>query len=279
MTREFAVTVAGGTITAWQQGEGQHVLLLHGGPGVSDYTESLAAELEDGYSVTRYQQRGVPPSTTDGPFNVETHMADAIAVMDGAGIERAYLLGHSWGGHLAFHLAVAHQDRFLGLLPIDPLGAIGDGGLKEMGAIMEERVGAEQAARAEELDARAQSPDGSPDDAVEAFRIMWPGNFASPEKALPMPPTRVSLVCNKETFESIVEHFKAETLARGLGDVRLPTVFVLGADSPLRPRHNLATAALLPNATYHIENAGHVVWMELPGAVRRALDGLAAPAE
>ena len=277
MTREFAVTVPGGTITAWQQGEGPHVLLLHGGPGVSDYTESLAAELEDGYSVIRYQQRGVAPSTTEGPFNVETHMADAIAVMDGAGIEKAYLLGHSWGGHLAFHLAVAHQDRFLGLLPIDPLGAIGDGGLTEMGAIMEERVGAEQAARAEELDARAQSPEGSPDDAVEAFRIMWPGNFASPEKALPMPPTRVSLPCNNATFESIFEHFKAETLTRGLGDVRLPTVFVLGADSPLRPRHNLATAALLPNATYQIEDTGHVVWMERPGAVRRALDGLAAP--
>ena len=279
MTREFAVTVPGGTITAWQQDEGPHVLLLHGGPGVSDYTESLAAELEDGYTVTRYQQRGVAPSTTEGPFNVETHMADAIAVMDGAGIEKAYLLGHSWGGHLAFHLAVAHQDRFLGLLPIDPLGAIGDGGVEEMGTIMEERVGPEQAARAEELDARAQSPEGSPDDAVEAFRIMWPGNFASPEKALPMPPTRVSLPCNNETFESIFEHFEAETLTRGLGEVRLPTVFVLGADSPLQPRHNIATAALLPNATFQIEDTAHVVWMERPGAVRRALDGLAAPAE
>jgi len=279
MTREFAVTVPGGTITAWQQGEGPHVLLLHGGPGVSDYTESLAAELEDGYTVTRYQQRGVAPSTTEGPFNVETHMADAIAVMDGAGIEKAYLLGHSWGGHLAFHLAVAHQDRFLGLLPIDPLGAIGDGGVEEMGTIMEERVGPVQAARAEELDARAQSPEGSPDDAVEAFRIMWPGYFASPEEALPMPPFRVSLACNNETFESIFEHFEAETLIRGLGEVRLPTVFVLGADSPLQPRHNIATAALLPNATYQIEDTGHVVWMERPGAVRRALDGLAAPAE
>ena len=279
MTREFAVTVPGGTITAWQQGEGPHVLLLHGGPGVADYTESLAAELEDGYSVTRYQQRGVAPSTTEGPFNVETHMADAIAVMDGAGIEKAYLLGHSWGGHLAFHLAVAHQDRFLGLLPIDPLGAIGDGGVEEMGAIMEERVGPEQVARAEELDARAQSPEGSPDDAVEAFRIMWPGYFASPEKALPMPPFRVSLPCNNETFESIFEHFEAETLTRGLGEVRLPTVFVLGADSPLQPRHNIATAALLPNATYQIEDTGHVVWMERPGVVRSALDGLAAPAE
>lgn len=279
MTREFAVTVPGGTITAWQQGEGPHVLLLHGGPGVSDYTESLAAELEDGYTVTRYQQRGVAPSTTEGPFNVETHMADAIAVMDGAGIEKAYLLGHSWGGHLAFHLAVAHQDRFLGLLPIDPLGAIGDGGVEEMGTIMEERVGPEQAARAEELDARAQSPEGSPDDAVEAFRIMWPGYFASPEEALPMPPFRVSLACNNETFESIFEHFEAETLIRGLGEVRLPTVFVLGADSPLQPRHNIATAALLPNATYQIEDTGHLVWMDQPGAVRRALDGLAATAQ
>lgn len=279
MTREFAVTVPGGTIIAWQQGEGPHVLLLHGGPGVSDYTESLAAELEDAYTVTRYQQRGVAPSTTEGPFNVETHMADAIAVMDGGGIDKAYLLGHSWGGHLALHLAVAHQDRFLGLLPIDPLGAIGDGGLEEMGAIMEERVGPERAARAEELDARAQSPEGSPDDAMEAFRIMWPGNFASPEKVLPMPPTRVSLPCNNETFESIFEHFKAETLTRGLSEVRLPTVFVLGADSPLQPRHNISTAALLPNATYRIEDTGHVVWMERPGAVRRALDGLAAPTE
>ena len=279
MRREFAVIVPGGTITVWQQGEGPHVLLLHGGPGVSDYTEALAAELEDGYTVTRYQQRGVAPSTTEGPFDVETNMADAIAVMDGAGIDKGYLLGHSWGGHLAFHLAVAHQDRFAGLVPIDPLGAIGDGGVEEMGAIMAERVGPEQAARAEECDARAMSPEGSPDDASEGMAIMWPGYFASPEKALPMPPLRVSLSCNDETFESIFEHFEAETLTRGLGEVRLPTIFVLGADSPIVPRHNIATAALMPNATYQIEDTGHLIWMERPGAVRRALDNLAAPAE
>ena len=279
MTREFAVTVAGGTIIAWQQGEGPHVLVLHGGPGMSDYTESLAAELEDGYTVTRYQQRGVGPSTTEGPFNVETHMADAIAVMDSAGIDKAYLVGHSWGGHLALHLAVAHQDRFLGLLPIDPLGAIGDGGVEEMGEIMAERVGPEQAARAEECDARAMSPEGSPEDALEGMTIMWPGYFASPEKAVPMPPFRVSLPSNDATFESIFEHFQAETLARGLGEVQLRAVFVLGADSPLQPRHNIATAALLPNATYRLENTGHVVWMERPGAVRRALDSIAAPEE
>lgn len=274
MVREFAVAVPGGVIVAWRQGHGPHVLLLHGGPGMSDYTESLAVELQDGYTVTRYQQRGVAPSTTEGPFDIETHMNDALAVMDASGIGTAYLLGHSWGGHLALHLAVAHQDRFLGLVPIDPLGAIGDGGLEEMGAVMEERVGPEQAARAAEYDARALSPEGTPDDEAEWWALMWPSYFASPERVLPMPPMKVSFAPNAATFESIFEHFRAQTLANQLGGVRLPTVFVLGADSPIQPRHNVATAALIPDADYRIESAGHFVWMEQPGAVRRALDNL-----
>jgi pimeloyl-ACP methyl ester carboxylesterase len=276
MTRQFAVTVPGGTIVGWEQGDGPHVLLLHGGPGVSDYTESLAAELEDGYTVTRYQQRGVAPSTIEGPFDVESHMADAIAVMDGARIDKAYLLGHSWGGYLALHLAAAHHDRFAGLVPIDPLGGIGpDGGVEEMAAIMDARIGPEQAARAAALDARAASPGGSPEDAEAAMAITWAGYFASPDKVLPMPPLRVSSACNNATFESIFEHFEAGTLVRRLRDVQLPAVFVLGADSPLQPRHSIATAALMPNAAYRVEDAGHMVWMERPGAVRRALDSLA----
>jgi pimeloyl-ACP methyl ester carboxylesterase len=274
--RKFAVSVPGGAIVGWQQGAGRHVLLLHGGPGVSDYTESLAAELEDGYTVTRYQQRGVAPSTTEGPFDVETNVTDAIAVMDGLGIDMAYLLGHSWGGYLALHLVIAHQDRFFGLVPIDPIGAIGpDGGVEEMGKIMDARIGAEQAARAAALDARAASREGSPEDAAEAMAITWPGYFGSPDKVLPMPPLQISSRCNNETFDSIFEHFEAETLVRRLGDVQLRAVFVLGADSPLRPRHGIATAALMPSAMYRIEEAGHLVWMERPGAVRRALDSLA----
>jgi pimeloyl-ACP methyl ester carboxylesterase len=90
-----------------------------------------------------------------------------------------------------------------------------------------------------------------------------------------MPPLRISSRCNEATFESILEHFKAETLVRRLGEVELPTVFVLGADSPIRPRHNVATAALMPNATYRIESTGHMIWMERPGSVRSALDSIA----
>jgi pimeloyl-ACP methyl ester carboxylesterase len=41
---------------------------------------------------------------------------------------------HSWGGHLAMHLAVQHPDRLLGLVLADPLGAVPDGGVSDMKA-------------------------------------------------------------------------------------------------------------------------------------------------
>ena len=53
-----------------------------------------------------FQQRGLEPSTIAGPFTIEQAVADIGSVIDGLGWERAWLVGHSWGGHLAFHAAV-----------------------------------------------------------------------------------------------------------------------------------------------------------------------------
>jgi pimeloyl-ACP methyl ester carboxylesterase len=79
-----------------------------------------------GWRAIRYQQRCLSPSATGGPFTVERHVADAVAVLDGLGVDRAVVAGHSWGGHLALQLAVAHPDRVAGLLIIDSPGANGD---------------------------------------------------------------------------------------------------------------------------------------------------------
>src|SRR6202041_2946395 len=107
----------------WETGRGAPALILHGGPGLSDYTAPLAAELNDGFRGLRYQHLGLAPSTVSGPFDIDQHVADAIAVLDATGADRAYVVGHSWGGHLAMHLAVRHPGRVAGLVIVDPLGA------------------------------------------------------------------------------------------------------------------------------------------------------------
>jgi pimeloyl-ACP methyl ester carboxylesterase len=104
---------------------GPALLLLHGGPAITDFMDLLGTEVA-GWRAIRYQQRCLSPSATGGPFTVERHVADAVAVLDGLGVDRAVVAGHPWGGHLALQLAVAHPDRVAGLLIIDSPGANGD---------------------------------------------------------------------------------------------------------------------------------------------------------
>ena len=101
---EFEVAVEGGRLAGSVMGQGDPVLLLHGGPGLPwTYLEPLMEELADRYRVAAYQQRGLPPSTAGAPYDVRTQVGDVAAVLDGLGWERALVAGHSWGGHLLLH--------------------------------------------------------------------------------------------------------------------------------------------------------------------------------
>jgi pimeloyl-ACP methyl ester carboxylesterase len=276
MSRQLGAAVTGGNILISESGSGPPVLLLHGGPGLSDYMGPVADELETAFRVVRFQQRGVAPSTGSGPFSVERHMADAAAVLEAVGAERAYVVGHSWGGHLAMHFAARYQERVLGLVAVDPLGAVPDGGAADLGRILIERTPSDQVARAVEIDERADAGQGTAEEFLERLAIVWPGYFSSPDKAPPMPPLSVSLECFAQTFASIAEHFDQRALEDSLPTVRVPAVFLLGADSPIPPEHGVASAALMPGARCIVEEGcGHLVWLERPGSVRRALETIA----
>ena len=277
MDRQTTFTIEGddGRISGWKLGSGELVVLLHGGPGLSEYLGSLAEELADGYTTFRYQQRGLEPSTTAGPFTVERHARDAIDVIDHTGAERVLLIGHSWGGHLAMHLAASNPERLKAVVIVDPLGAVGDGGEADMGENMAARIPPADMARSQELDDAAMSGSGKAEAGIEGLRLVWPGYFADPGNAPPMPPLQMSLPCYSETWESIHSHFARRTFEYALPSVRLPAVFVLGAGSSIPVSHGTASAALMPAASVRIiEGAGHFSWMEKPGLVRSALDSL-----
>ncbi len=273
----FEVPVAGGMIAGSRTGSGPPVVVLHGGPGLSDYMESLDGELSSGYSVYRYQQRGIAPSTTSGPFSVESHADDALAVLGAVAPTGAVVVGHSWGGYLAMHLATLRSDLIVGLVVVDPLGAVGDGGVADMSRLVQERTPADALARLEELDQLSDSGDGTPEDALESLALTWPARFADPANAPAMPPMSISLECNAETWASVADHLENQTVAALLPRVSIPTVFVLGADSPIPPEHGRACAALIPGARAEVhEGCGHFPWIERPGVVRSAVDSLHA---
>lgn len=64
--------------------------------------------------------RGHGRSPWAPPWGLEQHVADVLAVLDAQGVERTALLGHSFGGAIALHLARAAPERVSALVLVDP---------------------------------------------------------------------------------------------------------------------------------------------------------------
>jgi pimeloyl-ACP methyl ester carboxylesterase len=261
-----------GSLGGWvRPGGTQRALLLHGGPAIGfEYLDDVLTEL-DGWTVASFQQRGLPPSTPEGPFDMATAVTDIAAVLDELGWnDGTYLIGHSWGGHLALHAARSLAARLAGVLAVDPIGVIGDGGNQEFEDELLRRTPPSDRARVEEI--------GDTDDdelADEALRLLWPSYFADPESA---PPYK-SLPMSQAAFFGLLrdtDELRPE-LEAALPALTVPLGIVMGAGSPIPRSAGAEVVDRVPGAWLDVvPNAGHFVWLEAPGAVRRALDRLAA---
>ena len=271
----FEVAIDGGMLRGHRGGTGAPALLLHGGAAVPDYMAECAAVLDGLFATIRYTQRGTPPSEAGPPYTIESHAADAVAVLDALGIDRAWAIGHSWGGHLALHLAHLHEDRLLGLLLIDPLGA-DPTVFVELDANLRRGMTDDERARVDEIEERRRGGAVAEADLLERFRLVWPHYFARRERAIP-PPKHVGVQSSIETNRSIAAHFEAETLVFGLPGVALPARFVHGADDPMPVVSTERTAALLEDARVEtIPHAGHFPWLEQPEGFRAAVERVLA---
>jgi pimeloyl-ACP methyl ester carboxylesterase len=271
---EFTTHDDGPLIAGRRAGTGPPVLLLHGGPGLGfDYLRDLADELAEENDVAWYQQRGGEPSAAEPPYTVATDVEDARRVLDALGWDRAYVVGHSWGGHLALHVALAMPERLLGVLAVDPLGSVGDGRWPEFDEEMFRRTPEAVRARARELDELSMAGESDDELALEGFRLVWPAYFADPGRAPPMPELRIASARSAEMVPSIQAELPA--LEAGLPRIRVPVGFVHGSRSPMPLAASTDGAERIPGAWVEVvEGAGHFVWVEAPGAVRAALQRL-----
>jgi 3-oxoadipate enol-lactonase len=89
------------------------VVMLHAGIADRRMWQPLATALADRYRVVRYDLRGYGESTP--PLSSFAHHDDVVAVLDRLGLDRAALVGCSFGGSVAVDAALAHPDRVAAL--------------------------------------------------------------------------------------------------------------------------------------------------------------------
>ncbi|NJP08616.1 MAG: alpha/beta hydrolase [Leptolyngbyaceae cyanobacterium RU_5_1] len=88
------------------QGEGELVLLLHGFPEFWYSWRYQIPVLARYFKVVVPDLRGYNDSDKpDSGYDVDTLAADIRGLIEGLGYTRAHIVGHDWGGAIAWHLA------------------------------------------------------------------------------------------------------------------------------------------------------------------------------
>jgi 3-oxoadipate enol-lactonase len=93
-------------------GTGEPLLFVHGLGYDRRGWGPLPALLAEDFHVLLFDNRGVGESDVpEGPYAVSQMAADAVAVLDAAGVERAHVLGVSLGGYIAQEIALTYPER------------------------------------------------------------------------------------------------------------------------------------------------------------------------
>ena len=242
MTSDGAYVDAGGVNTYYEShGEGEPLLLLHGGLCTIETFFGQTPELTKRYRVILPERRGHGRTAdVDGPITYDAMAADTVAFMEAIGIESAHLVGYSDGAIVGMLVAIRRPDLVRKLVSIS--GNFDCDGLTDEGRAFFESM----------------QPD--------MFIPMLVDLYA---KASPDGPEHWPVV-----FEKMRRMFLSEPKisTAQLGSIKAPTL-VMAADRDLMTlEHTLALFQAIPNAQLCIvPGATHALLFEKPAVVNAAV--------
>lgn len=255
MTDSFVTAPDGAALAVTVEGDGQPLLLIPGLGATRVVFRPLIPLLTAHFQVAVYDQRGIGASeVTPGPYSTARLAGDATAVLDGLRIDRATVLGASFGGMVAQEVAVGHPARLDALV----LAASGPGPAH----LVEEP---DPAAAAALLGRGARSPE-------EAYRIactvLYSRSFqeAHPEFIEQQIRDRATRPIDGRAFRAQLDASRAHDAWDRLPSVTAPTLVMHGSEDAVMPLANArALAERIPGARLVVfDGAGHLFFHEEP---------------
>lgn len=252
-------------------GSGARVLWINGTGG--DLRANPArgrGPLERSHEVLMYDQRGLgQTSKPDRPYTMEDYADDAAALLDAVGWGRTHVIGVSFGGMVAQHLALRHPER-VDRLVLACTSSGGAGGSSFDLLSIADLTGPERLPVTFPIldtrnDLEADPPVYAPLFEVLAERMGGPPlNADEPGAAMGA----------RRQLEARAEH---DTWLR-LGEIAAPTFVVGGRYDRQAPVENLERlAGALPNARLKLFDGGHLFLLQDREAWAAIVDFLASP--
>jgi pimeloyl-ACP methyl ester carboxylesterase len=245
-------------------GTGEPVVFIHGA-FISDTFRPLLAEptLKNRYRLILYHRRGYAGgSRAAGPVSVALQAADCQALLHHLGVERAHVVGHSYGGIVALQLALDAPGVTHSLALLEPglmVGASAQGYRESLarGVVRYREAGAEVVVD-------------------EFLQARWPAYRATLDRVLPG--AFAQAVADAETW------FEREVLGQlewRFGEaeawrISQPTLSVLGGESDAHwsrfgETHRLLLAWLPHGEGFVLPGTTHFMQLENPRGMADAL--------
>jgi pimeloyl-ACP methyl ester carboxylesterase len=257
------VTVNGAALEYTVSGRGDPVLLIHGSILADAFAPLVGEPALARYRLIRYHRRGYAGSgRAQGPVSIADQARDARALLERLGVERAHVVGHSYGAIIGLQLALDAPGAVRSLALLEPplFAAVPSG-----------------PAYAEGLGPIVQlHKEGNNAAAIEAFmtRIAGPADRPVIERALG-PAAVQAAVADADTFFEVELPamqqwaFTRETAAR----IPQPILTVVGANTaPAFKEGSGLLKEWYPRALeVVVPDAGHGLQMVNPPAVAQGL--------
>jgi len=238
-------------------------LILNNGVFMS--TGSWAFQVPDlarHYRVLAYDMRGQGTSEhPEGEYSLDLHAEDLVALMDALGIDRAHLVGTSYGGELNLVMGLRFPERCRSLVIITSVS----------------HSDALCAAMVERWRLAAQLGDGP-----AFFRLIYADVYSEPfltrrPDLIPMAEQRYATL-DLPAAVRLLESFQRFDVRAELGRIQVPTCIVSAELDILKPRQygEIMHAAIAGSEFHLIPGSGHVAVMEKAAEVNTIILGFLA---
>lgn len=229
------------------------LVLIHGAGGSRLHWAPTTRRLS-GRSVYAIDLPGHGRSPGDGPESIEEYVEGLSSWLHQTGLHRPVLVGHSMGGAIALSAALELPETLAGLvlvgtsdhLPVNPtlLGML--------------------------------TKDETYREAVDLI-ISWSFSPSADPRMLELTRKRMLEIPRQVLFSDLRACERFDVQGR-LGEIRLPTLVICGADDRMTPERNVRRLTHgIPDSRFTlIQGAGHMAMLEQPAALDEAIQDFLA---
>jgi proline iminopeptidase len=266
---DFLLTVNGTNLYCHSTGNGEPVLIIHGGPVLDQsYMVDHFKELAKNHRLIFFDQRACGKSTAEvdtATMTIKNLVEDIEALRQKLGLDQVHIFGHSWGGMLAAKYAIEYPLKVKSLVLCDAMPPSYDL-WEEEEEIMEEQVTAYDSMVRESIEAQ---------EGFKKHEVKWVDSLMKMAfKSEFYDTTRIAALKIKlpqdyfkraKIFEHVAPELFALDITMDLRKIISPTLIICGDQEPAVEisapvyKQGIANSQLAV-----IRNCGHFPFIEQP---------------